>query len=82
RGIPYVCGLEMLVGQAVSAVEFFTGKAVDRSVIEKITADLYKSKQNLVLIGMPSCGKTTLGRQLAHNLGMDFVDMDAEIEKT
>ncbi|MBR5251560.1 MAG: shikimate 5-dehydrogenase [Oscillospiraceae bacterium] len=80
-GIPYICGLEMLVGQAVSAVEFFTGKTVDHSVIERITADLYKSKQNLVLIGMPGCGKTTLGTVLAEKLGMDFADMDAEIEK-
>lgn len=82
KNIPYVCGLEMLVGQAVSAVEFFTGKAVDRSVIGSITGKLYKDKQNIVLIGMPSCGKTSLGKKLAAKLDMDFVDMDAEIEKT
>ncbi|MBE6878170.1 MAG: AAA family ATPase [Ruminococcaceae bacterium] len=81
RNIPYIAGLEMLVGQAVSAVEFFTGKAVDRSVIKEITAELYHDKQNIVLIGMPSCGKTSLGRKLAKKLGMDFVDLDAEIVK-
>ena len=82
KGIPYIAGLEMLVGQAVSAVEFFTGKAVDHSVIGDITQKLYKDKRNIVLIGMPSCGKSTLGRKLAAKLDMDFVDMDAEIEKT
>ena len=82
KNIPYVAGLEMLVGQAVSAVEFFTGKTVGCSVIGDITKNLYKDKRNIVLIGMPSCGKSTLGKDLAKKLGMDFVDMDAEIEKT
>ena len=36
-------------------------------------------KDNLVLIGMPSSGKTTLGRLLADALGLSFVDSDAEI---
>lgn len=82
KKIPYISGLEMLVGQAVSAVEFFTGKAVDRSVIKEITAKLYHDKQNIVLIGMPSCGKTSIGRKLARILKMDFVDLDAQIVKT
>ena len=82
RNIPYVCGLEMLVGQAVKAVEFFTDRDVDYSIIDSITSQLYKDKQNIVLIGMPSCGKSTIGRKLAQTLGMDFVDMDAEIVKT
>ncbi len=82
KNIPYIAGLEMLVGQAVSAVEFFTDKAVDRSVIKEITAKLYHDKQNIVLIGMPSCGKTSIGKKLAKKLDMDFVDLDAEIVKT
>ena len=81
KGIPYVAGLEMLVGQAVAAVEFFTGKNVDRSAIADITKKLHHEKQNIVLIGMPSCGKTSIGRKLAGKLDMDFADMDAEIEK-
>ena len=81
KGIPYIAGLEMLVGQAVSAVEFFTGKAADRSVIKEITAKLYREKQNIVLIGMPSCGKTSLGRKLAKRLEMDFVDLDTAVVK-
>jgi len=82
KNIPYICGLEMLVGQAVAAVEFFTDKAADRSVIKEITQKLYHDKQNIVLIGMPSCGKTSLGKRLAKNLDMDFVDMDAKIEES
>ena len=81
KNIPYIAGLEMLVGQAVAAVEFFTGKAADRSVITDITKKLYSEKRNLVLIGMPSSGKTSLGKKAAAKLGMPFVDMDAEIEK-
>lgn len=82
KGIPYIAGLEMLVGQAVSAVEFFTDKAVDHSVIKEITAKLYHDKQNIVLIGMPSCGKSSIGRKLAKILKMDFIDLDTKIAKT
>ena len=81
KKIPYICGLEMLVGQAVAAVEFFTGKAVGRSVIAQITAKLYHEKRNVVLIGMPGCGKTTVGRRMAERLGLNFVDVDAKIEE-
>ena len=58
----------MLVGQAVSAVEFFTGRAVSHSVISDITQKLYSDKRNIVLIGMPSCGKSSLGKKLAAKL--------------
>lgn len=37
--------------------------------------------KNIVLIGMPGCGKTTFGRYLAELLQMDFIDADPEIEK-
>ena len=81
KNIPYVCGLEMLVGQAVSAVEFFTSKTVDRSVIGTTAEKLHNDKRNIVLIGMPACGKSSIGKKLAAKLGMDFVDVDKEIEK-
>ncbi len=81
KNIPYICGLEMLVGQAVSAVEFFTDKNIDKSVILDLTKKIYKEKQNIVLIGMPSCGKSTIGKKFSEIIGYDFIDMDIEIEK-
>ncbi len=81
KNIPYICGLEMLVGQAVSAIEFFTDKTVGHSNIAKLAKKIYSDKQNIVLIGMPSCGKSTIGKELAKKLGYDFVDMDLEIER-
>jgi shikimate kinase len=37
--------------------------------------------KSLVLIGMKSCGKTTIGKILARRLELTFTDMDAEIER-
>ena len=83
RNIPYICGLEMLVGQAISAIEFFTNKSVDSSLVQKISKDIFFDKQNIVLIGMPSCGKSSLGKKLSKQLGYDYIDIDKKIvEKT
>ena len=83
RKINYICGLEMLVGQAVSAIEFFTNKSVDSSMIQKISKNIFFDKQNIVLIGMPSCGKSSLGKKLSKQLGYDYIDLDKKIvEKT
>lgn len=83
RNIPYICGLEMLVGQAISAIEFFTNQSVDSSLIQKISKDIFFDKQNIVLIGMPSCGKSSLGKKLSKELGYDYIDIDKMIaEKT
>ena len=79
--IKYVNGLEMLVGQAIVASEFFTGKSIDHSIITKLSDTIYKDKQNIVLIGMPSCGKSSLGKKLSKKINYDFVDMDKEIVK-
>jgi shikimate kinase len=38
--------------------------------------------QNRILIGMPGCGKSTVGVVLAKALGMDFIDSDLVIQKT
>ncbi len=79
KGIPFVNGLEMLVGQAVAACEFFTGKMFKKNTVELLTNDILKEKRNIVLIGMPGCGKTTIGKKLANRIGFEFVDIDAEI---
>ncbi len=80
-GIPHRNGLLMLVAQAHRAAELFLGKALPKDIIPKITNALAAQTENIILIGMPGCGKTTLGKALAALLGRPFFDADAEIEK-
>ena len=81
RGIACNGGLGMLVAQAKRAAELFTGRAIADSEIERITRSLAGQMQNIVLIGMPGCGKTTLGKALADRLGRPFYDTDAVLEQ-
>lgn len=81
RGIACNGGLGMLVAQAKRAAERFTGRAIADSEIERITRSLAGQMQNIVLIGMPGCGKTTLGKALADRLGRPFYDADAVLEQ-
>lgn len=79
RGIPASGGLYMLSAQAVYASAVFLGKEVEPALIEK-AYDLVKAdKQNIVLVGMPSCGKTTVGRIIAGRTGKTFFDTDEAI---
>ncbi|MBP3647929.1 MAG: shikimate kinase [Clostridia bacterium] len=80
-GIPHEGGLCMLVYQAVRACELFTGEKVSDERARKAEKALRKSITNLVLIGMPGCGKSTIGAMLAQELGMPAVDLDEEIVK-
>lgn len=75
-------GLYMLISQAVHAIELFLDTSLDESTINKIYEKTLKSKENIVLIGMPSSGKTTVGKILAENLNRGFYDLDDEIEAT
>ncbi len=81
-GIPHSGGLPMLVAQAVRAEEKFFGKAIDDHEIERIAANLARNMLNIVLIGMPGSGKSTIGRVLAERTGREMIDIDAEIVKT
>ena len=69
----------MLVAQAKESAESFLDKAIDDSVIETIYRKLSAQMQNIVLIGMPGCGKSTIGALLAERLHRKIVDADAEI---
>lgn len=75
-------GFEMLVAQAVYAAQHFTGRfyATD-SVIPTASRRLRRQLANVSLIGMPGCGKSTIGSALAKQLGKTFVDLDEEIER-
>jgi len=79
RNIPCENGLWMLVAQAKEAAEWFTGTKISDAVIPSIYAKMCKRMENIVLIGMPGCGKSTVGTLLAQRLGRHFVDADAEI---
>ena len=84
RGVPVaVGGLEMLVAQAVYAAEFFLDRKFEDAGAEiaRVTSELRREQLNIALIGMPSSGKSTLGRALAERLGKRFVDLDEEIVK-
>ena len=72
-------GLPMLVQQAVRAEELFFDRTVPVEETEKIVAQLWHDRTNLVLVGMPGCGKTTVGRALAALSGRPLVDLDGEI---
>lgn len=80
RGLIAENGLWMLVAQAKESAEWFTGKTIPDEKISQIHRMLRNQMENLVLIGMPGCGKSTIGRMLAARLNMKFMDADAEIE--
>lgn len=71
----------MLSAQAVYACSHFTGKNIDESAIDTAFNAVKSQKENIVLIGMPSCGKSTIGKLLSDTLKKDFFDSDEEIIK-
>lgn len=81
RGIKAVGGLYMLVMQAVAAAEFFFGKSISDEKVSQIYGEIVKNKKNIVLIGMPSCGKTTVGKIIANDMGREFYDCDEYLVK-
>ena len=78
-GIPAENGLWMLVAQAKEAAELFSGTEIPDSRIPEIHAILSRQMQNIILIGMPGSGKTTVGQLLARKMGREFRDSDAVI---
>lgn len=81
KGIPCVSGLPMLVAQAREAAEWFTGKAISPDMIGEIVGTIKGQTLNLVLVGMPGCGKSSLGAILAEKMNRTLIDCDAEIIK-
>ena len=69
----------MLVAQAVSASELFLDKAYEEGTVDRIFGEIMAKKENIVLCGMPGCGKTTVGEIVASSLGRKFIDLDREI---
>ncbi len=81
RGIIGVGGLQMLVMQAVKAIEFFTGTLPEERCALQVYRQQLRQKQNIVLIGMASCGKSSVGEQLAKMLSRELIDTDRLIEQ-
>ena len=81
RGLIAMNGLWMLVAQAKESAEWFAGVQIPDDKIAKIHGLLRAQMENIVLVGMPGCGKTTVGRALANMQGKRFVDADAVLEE-
>jgi len=80
-GIPAEGGLYMLVAQAVRASEIFLDTKYPEGELERVYSKILRKKENIVLIGMPSSGKTTLGRQLSFTLGRELYDSDEIVSR-
>ena len=79
--IPHCDGLPFLVTQGVEAANHFQGKSFGTKEIEQILRDMRREKENIILIGMPGVGKTTVGKALGEEMGRTCIDVDHELEK-
>lgn len=80
-GINYANGLVMLVAQAVKSAEQFIEKNIPEEKIDEVYESLLSERKNIVLVGMPGSGKSTVGKLLAERLQREFVDTDEMIEE-
>ncbi len=80
RGLKASGGLYMLVMQAIVAAERFFDCTMDEDKVEAIYRNILHDKENIVLVGMPGCGKSTIGALLAKELGRDLVDTDQMVQ--
>lgn len=79
RGLVTMNGLWMLVAQAKESAEWFTNSRISNEIIKKIHNNLRLKMENIVLIGMPGSGKSTVGKLLSSQLGKEFADADSAI---
>lgn len=79
RGIRSANGLHMLVAQAKLASELFRSVSLDEGIIDRVRARIERDTHNIVLVGMPGSGKTTLGENLARKLGRKLIDTDESV---
>ena len=81
RGLPCVNGLGMLVAQAKRSCELFLGAAIPDGEVARIEDELARGMGNIILIGMPGCGKSTIARLLAEKTGRELRESDTLIER-
>ena len=80
-GIPHCDGLPFLVAQGVEAANHFQGESFGTKEIEQILRDMRREKENIILIGMPGVGKTTVGKAIGKKMGRTCIDVDQELAK-
>lgn len=78
-GIPWVSGLSMLAAQGWRACEIFTRKSLSPELIDTAVQGVMRSTANIVLIGMPGSGKSTVAKLLSERTGRQLIDTDEEI---
>lgn len=81
RGIKYTNGLSMLVAQAKYAMDLFLSDKFDDGIIESVLEKLQREVKNIVLVGMPGSGKSTVANNLSALLDMESIDIDQKIEQ-
>ena len=79
--IPHCDGLPFLVAQGVEAANHFQGESFGTKEIEQILQDMRREKENIILIGMPGVGKTTVGKAIGKEMGRTWLDVDQELAK-
>ena len=79
--IPHCDGLPFLVAQGVEAANHFQGESFGTKEIEQILRDMCREKENIILIGMPGVGKTTVGKAIGKEMGRTCIDVDQELAK-
>ena len=80
-GVPHVGGLRMLVAQAEAASRLFLGCPPRPELVHTLYTMILRKTRNIALIGMPGCGKSTVGRALARAMDRPFADIDKRIEE-
>jgi len=76
KGLIHRSGLSMLVAQAYKAAEYFLDVEIPKEKVEEILRVLESQLENIILIGMPGCGKSSVGKALAKLSGRQFIDAD------
>lgn len=79
--VPHCDGLPFLVAQGVEAANHFQGESFGTKEIEQILRDMRHEKENIILIGMPGVGKTTVGKAIGKEMGRTCIDVDQELAK-
>ena len=74
--IPHVNGLVFLLAQAIAASALFLHRTYDESILSDLYKQFRRNQENIILVGMPGSGKSTIGQSLAKLTGRTLVDID------